>query len=276
MMATEDITHDFRGTLADLVKGLQVIHITTPTENLLSCQHNEIAAAVFENPRLKPFDQIPVKENKKIVGLLKRGDYPAEKATQKASQLMRPLGDVLVSADTPLLDFIIQVNPLDRLVVHGAQIYGLVTKSDLLKLPTRLLGYALVTHVEAQMLAMIHATGVKEKDWIGWVRERDRLEREFDRLSQERSDPDKLELTTFTDKSQILQWLVSRPDSAKLLPDKAFIDDLPEIARLRNTVAHTNRTNADHQSALTELVYHLRLTGKWIKSIEAWQKSGSR
>lgn len=189
---------------------------------------------------------------------------------------MKPLGDVLVSADTPLLDFILQVNPLDRLVVHGAQIYGLVTKSDLLKLPTRLLGYALVTHVEVQMLAMIRATGVEEKDWIGWVRERDRLERDYDRLTQKRSDPDKLELTTFTDKSQILQWLVSRPDSAKLLPDKALIDDLPKIARLRNTVAHTNGTNADHQSALTELVYHLRLTGNWIKDIEARQRPGSR
>lgn len=276
MTITEDSAHDFRGTLADLVKGLQVIHITTPTENLLCCQHDEIAAAVLENPRLKPFDQIPVKEKKKIIGLLKRGDYLAEKATQTTGQLMKPLGDVLVSADTPLLDFILQINPLDRLVIQGAQIYGLVTKSDLLKLPTRLLGYALVTHVEAQMLAMIHATGVEEKDWIGWVRERDRLEREYIRLVQERSDPDKLELTTFTDKSQILQWLVSRPDAAKFLPGKAFMNDLPAIARLRNTVAHTNQTNADHQNALTDLVYQLRLAGKWIKSIEAWQKPGSR
>ncbi len=47
MMTTEDNAHDFRGTLADLVKGLQVIHITTLTENLLTCQHNEIAAVCF-------------------------------------------------------------------------------------------------------------------------------------------------------------------------------------------------------------------------------------
>lgn len=83
MMTTEDNAHDFRGTLADLVKGLQVIHITTLTENLLTCQHNEIAAVVFENPKLRRFDQIPVKENKKIVGLLKRDDYFVEKASLK-------------------------------------------------------------------------------------------------------------------------------------------------------------------------------------------------
>lgn len=272
MTTTENIDYNFRENLGILVKGLQVIHITTPTEKLHSCQHDEVAADVLQNPRLKPFDQIPVQKHKKIIGLLKRDDYPVVKTTQQVGQLMKPLGDVLVSADTPLLDFITEVNPLDRLVVHKAQIYGLVTKSDLLKLPARLLGYALVTYVEAQMLAMIHATGVEEKDWIGWVRERDRLEREYDRLLQARSDPDKLELTTFADKSQILRWLAYRPDYAKFLPDKALIDDLSEIVRLRDTVAHTNSTNADHQSALTKFVHHLRMAEKWIKSVENWQK----
>jgi hypothetical protein len=76
---------------------------------------------------------------------------------------MYPLGeDLLVSTDTPLLEFI-QNDPLDRIVIGGTKIYGLVTRSDFLKLPVSLLGFALVTHAEALMLSLIRTTGVSEE-----------------------------------------------------------------------------------------------------------------
>ncbi len=277
MTITQDLSYDFHGTVADLVKGVQVRHILTPVAQLKTCQGDECVADIFQKEELTPYDQIPVKENKRIVGLLQRKAYDTGERVQKASRLMKPLSDVLVSADTSLLNFIFQVNPLDRLVVDGAKIIGLVTKSDLLKLPTRLLGYALVTQVEIQMLNLIRDTEVEEKHWISFVGDRDRLNSEYEKLKKDRSDPDKLELTTFTDKQYILRWLVSHPEYTKQLPDEQeVIEPLKDIRELRNMVAHTEIANADYQGALSQLVYRLRRTDKWLQSITTWRQSGSR
>jgi len=272
MITIEDIFDNFKFTMSGLEKGLQVIHITTPTAQLICSQHDEDIETVLIRPDLKQFDQIPIKKQEAIIGLLKRRECPAE-AKGFAKDHMEQLGEqILVSADTPLLKFI-QNDSLDRIVIGGTKIYGLVTRSDLLKLPVFLLGFALVMHVETLMLTMIRNTGITETIWSMWLpsRRRSDIRTRFAQLNSQRSDPDKLELTYFLDKSKILEQLVTLEAYASHLPDRSIIDQLVEINLLRNTIAHTGNTS-DSDDILQKFIDRLRIAHKWIERVEQWQK----
>ena len=274
MITAENIFDNFKSTMSGLEKGLQVIHITTPASQLRCCQDEEEIEVVLVRSDLKPFDQIPVKQQETIIGLLKRRECP-EEAKGVARDYMQPLGErILVSADTPLLTFIENQESLDRIVISGTKIYGLVTRSDFLKLPVSLLGFALVTHIEALMLNMIRETGISEETWLEWLepkpRRRNEIESRYADLSRQRSDPDQLELTYFSDKRNILEHLIALEKYTPYLPDKSLIRKLAEIKKLRNAIAHTGN-NADNDDNLQKFIDRLRDAHKWIDNMEQWQ-----
>ncbi|RIK15275.1 MAG: hypothetical protein DCC51_14900 [Anaerolineae bacterium] len=83
------------------------------------------------------FDQIPVQKEGKVIGVLERGR--GEGAT--TAEAMRPLGtDMLVAAEEPLLRFIpcLLEEPFYRLVLNGQKLNGIVTRSDIVELSSRL------------------------------------------------------------------------------------------------------------------------------------------
>lgn len=190
---------------------------------------------------------------------------------------MQPLGEkILVSADTPLLKFIQdQDDSFDRIVIKDTKIYGLVTKSDLLKLPVSLLGFALITHAETLMLNIIRRTRISDEIWLTWVpRHKGEIQRQYERLKSKRSELDKLELTYISDKSEILRQLAASEGFTSLLPDKLFIDKLKDITDLRNSIAHTGNVS-DNDDILQEFIERLRSTHHWIEGIEQWQTANS-
>lgn len=270
MITAEDIFDNFKFPMSGLEKGLQVIHITTPAAQLLCCYHDENIETILARDDLKAFDQIPIKKQETIIGLLKKRECP-EGAKGPAREHMQPLGEkTLVSADTPLLEFI-QDDSLDRIVIGGTKIYGLVTRSDLLKLPVSLLGFALTMHAETLMLNIIRSTRISDKIWLKWIpRHKGEIQRLYERLISKRSELDKLELTYITDKSEILRQLAALEEFTSNLPDKSFIDQLKEITALRNSVAHTGNTS-DNDDILQEFIDRLRITHKWIEGIEKWR-----
>jgi len=262
--------------MSGLEKGLQVMHITTPTDQLCCCQDDEEIEAVLLRSDLKPFDQIPVKQQETIIGLLTRRECP-EGAKGAAGNYMQKLGEsILVSADTPLLTCIENEESLDRIVISGTKIYGLVTRSDFLKLPVSLLGFALVTHIEALMLHLIREIGISEEIWLEWLepkpRRRNEIKSRFDNLSRQRSDLDMLELTYFSDKRNILEHLIALEKYMPHLPDKSLIRKLAEIKKLRNDIAHTGN-NADNDDNLQKFIGRLHDAHEWIDNIEQWQKA---
>ncbi len=78
-------------------------------------------------------------------------------------------------------------------VIGGTKIYGLVTRSDLLKLPVSLLGFALTMHAETLMLNIIRSTRISEKIWLTWVpRHKVEIQSTYVRLVSKRTELDKL------------------------------------------------------------------------------------
>ncbi len=270
-MTVEPGSTDFKFTMSGLERGLQVAHITTPVAQLICCQHDEDIEAVLHRPDLSRFDQIPVLEQGIIIGLVRRLTIPAA-AKGEARTYMQPMGEsILISADASLLEFITN-DPLDRLVIRGTKIYGLVTRSDLLKLPVTLLGFALVTHVEILMLNMLLASGMSEQiclDYLNPGRKKEILKRHRD-LTDNRADPHLLELTYFSDKLTILEQLAAEEIYASSLPDKEAIGQLKKIKELRNMIDHTGG-KVESADTIQELIHGLRLTRDWIKRWEPEQ-----
>ncbi len=267
-MVVEPGSTDFKLMMSGLERGLQVAHITTPAVQLRCCQHDEEIQAVLNRSDLLQFDQIPVQEQGVIIGLVRKLTVPSG-AKGLAREHMQPLGEsILVSADASLLEYILN-DSLDRLVIRGTKIHGLVTRSDLLKLPVTLLGFALVTHVEAVMLTMLRAIGLSEQIWLNYLNPESKkdIRKRYKQLSDKRSDPDPLELTTFSEKRTILERLAAEETYTSRLPDKESISQLEEIRQLRNMVAHTGG-KVDSPDTIQELIDRLRLTQNWI---ERWQ-----
>lgn len=175
---------------------------------------------------------------------------------------MRRLDDgLLVSSDEPLKGFIpLLIESPHRLVVRGARIEGIVTSSDVHKLPVRLLAFALVTHLEMTMADVI-VRGSDGEDWtllLSEGRQRKVMEK-FGRLRTEKFDPPLIEVTDFCDKRDVLAKIgvLNVPSKRKA------VDDFERIEELRNSVAHA-ATYAQTEEQLAKFVELSELTEAWI------------
>ena len=93
-----------------------------------------------------------------------------------ARNVMRGLDDsMLVSAEECLPKFLpfLQDCPY-RLVVKGTEIQGIVTLSDVAKLPVRLMAFTLVTHLEMLMARVIREKYQTDADFLAQLHPRQR------------------------------------------------------------------------------------------------------
>ncbi len=154
----------FDETLADLEAAFQTRHIAT--FEVVRCHADEDAGGVFAS--YPDFDQFPVEEGNRIVGVLERSSEVSH-CVGPTSEWMTPLhGSMLVAGSAPISSLLSQLNqpPYYRLVLQNGPTLGLVTRSDLLKLPVRLLAFSLVTHLELTMMEVIRAEFPKDEDWL--------------------------------------------------------------------------------------------------------------
>jgi CBS domain-containing protein len=244
-------------TMKGLEAGLKVGDIAT--YRFYSCEIYHDAAEVMGRADLLQFDCIPVRNGERVVGVLERN---GEFASGPARDAMRRLDDgLLVSSDEPLKGFIpLLVESPHRLVVRGARIEGIVTRSDVHKLPVRLLAFALVTHLEMTMAGVILGRSERD-DWIGSLSDgrRDKVMEKFDELRTENFDPPLIEMTDFADKRSVLakMGVLDSPSKSKAVEAFERIEDL------RNKVAHAG-TYVETQPQFGEFVETLQLTETWI------------
>jgi hypothetical protein len=244
-------------TMKGLETGLNVGDIAT--YGFLFCGADEDAAEVMGRPDYLPFDCVPVRDEDRVVGVLERNGRVAPGA---ARENMRRLDDgLLVSSDEPLKRFLpLLVDCPHRLVVRGARIEGIVTSSDVHKLPVRLLAFALVTHLEMTMAAVITRNSEND-DWVELLNETRRMKvtTKFEQLRTANFDPPLIEVTDFCDKRDVLakEGILSVPSKTKA------VKDFERIEELRNSVAHA-ATYAQSEAQLAEFVDLLELTESWI------------
>ena len=244
----------FRTTMLGLETGLRVRQITQ--FNITCCTTDQNAGDVLGDPALADFDQIPVRQKSRVVGVLERGRLPA--GTVRES--MRLLDDsLLVSSDEPLTKFVPHLKKnAYRLVLVGMEIKGIVTRSDIGKAPVRLLAFTLVSHLETAMTEVIRKHCPDDKSLFARIGEQREKKLEA-RLKKRRSQNlllSALELADLSDKRAALHAILKLSPSA--------VQELKEIEDLRNAVAHA-RDYARTDRELNAFIKGMSLAQSWIK-----------
>lgn len=243
-----------RATMAGLESGLRVLHIATyPLEVRES---SDSAAEVLSDPSLKDYDRIPVRENGRVVGVLERKPGMAQ---GPCKQSMRRLDEsILISAEEPLTKVLpLLQDSAYRLVLRGPEIRGIVTRSDIIKLPVRLVAFTLITHLEMVMAEVIQTRCPSAEQWLQLLSpgRQQKMNEKFAALKGENLHLPLLEFTDFCDKRTILKKLMDLGND--------FEDALVGVEELRNTLAHAGGFAQD-ANKLNEFLNRLRLTQKWI------------
>ena len=261
-------TNDLEATLSGLESGLKVRDIAT--FQMATCAATAIASEVLALPAIQYFDQIPVVEGGHVVGVLERDlDVDAADRDGPVATTMRALDDsMLVEAELPLPRFLpLAVASPYYLVVVGSHVGGLVTRSDLLKLPVRLVAFAHVAHLEARMAALIRARS-SGNEWLELVDDKGkRVSGRGRKLALERLDPDILELTFFSEKRQVIGRLVGMTENEKA--------SLLAVENMRNDVTHGNdygRTGKE----LDAFIRCLSTAEEWIGRLDGFIASSTR
>ncbi|MEH2565138.1 hypothetical protein [Bradyrhizobium sp. AZCC 2289] len=227
-----------------LHSGLKVKLIATPRSDFRTCHANEHVSAVLRR-NIDSYDFIPVVSDgaggsQHIIGLFHAANYTDHEGIgDRIQDHFNSLSeDFIIGADASILDFIKDADAKPcRLVVSGSNIIGLVSLSDLQKLPVRAVLFALITGFEITMMEAIKRTYKSETHWMNSLSLERRQNVEYQKSKSEEADAivDTLLFTQFADKKTLV-----KKQLPKTRPKKSFEKALRTIESLRNKIAHAN------------------------------------
>jgi hypothetical protein len=229
--------------------GLTVSLISTPVAALKTCTEQESISDVVERYP-EDFDFIPVVGvNRRFVGMFNVSPQRDRPTPGTISQCFSPLSEEnLIGADASILDFILDADQRPcRLVISGAKIVGLVSLSDLQRLPVRAALFALITGFEMTMAAFIRKEHPEDDYWLKSLAEtrQRKLQVEMNKAKADDTYVDMLLFTQFCDKREIVK--LQFPEDRRETLGKTLVD----IERLRDSVAHANEYASSSRQAKT-------------------------
>lgn len=227
--------------------------ISTARPELMTCTPHETLPVVMAR-NTEPYDFLPVVvpgggQQDQIVGLFQAAKFfdrlPRD---DRVEQHYMPLSEeYLIGADASILAFVIDADEKPcRLVVSGANIVGLVSLSDLQRLPVRAALFALITGFEISMFEAIRKAYPNNEHWKRFLKggRRDKINEEIEKSHIGDGFVDELLFTQFCDKSAILL------EGFQLPQDKSVIrGQLERIQALRDKLAHANEYASSPEQA---------------------------
>jgi len=231
-------------------------------ESDLVCAPAEADATAWLAISNPDFDQFPVKQGDATVGILLRQGEHTAKTVRDAMQPLRE--GLIVSADMPIADLIPQLRESHyRLVLRGGRIDGLVTQSDLLKLPLRLVVFALITHLEQVMSDLISACWPSDS-WFAELSEgrQAKIIKKESELRGRGMNLPKLELTEFSDKRDLCKQFVGCDKSR-------FEKELDSLRDLRDQISHASTfvDRSDGKTGVVAFVDKFESAKRWIDEL---------
>lgn len=263
--------------MAALQERLPVRLIATARQYLRMCRVDESIIEVVSRNK-EGFDYFPVADTSsagsdRIVGLVELARFRhGDILGGVVKDHMRPLSDEnLMGGDASILSFIkgVDRHPC-RLVVSGSSISGLVTLSDLQKLPVRAALFALITHFEIIMTEAIRRDCKDATAWNMRLSEgrRAKLDTKLQAAMEDDSWVDDLLFTEFADKVTIILKSRSFTESKT-----AFSDQMADVQKLRDNLAHANDYAGSREAAMA-VCKTVRIIDTWIEHLSAWPGVG--
>jgi len=261
--AARPLDIDSAGVLSSVEHGLTVSLIATFEPGLICCETGAPIGPLLDNPQLETFDHLPVTAEGRIAGLLPLRQLRTNcKKYRTAGEEMMPLDErCLISSDVGILTFIEQADERpSRLVVRGTRIDGIVTLSDLQKLPVRPALFLFITHLELLMTETIRLRFQGSDRWLEALtpNRQKKIRAKWQQLNAENLAIDLITASDFCDKREVLLRLGNLPDSRRKSEKQ-----LRAIEKLRNSLAHSGDLALFQENALNTVEVS-KMARKWI------------
>jgi hypothetical protein len=266
--ATSPIGDPPRTTLSALQAGLTVDLIATSRDLFETCSTDEAVQSVIDRSRTKSFDFLPVLDSSssRIVGLFEisrfttcaKPDIPVAAAMQHLSE------ENMLGADASILAFVRNADQRRcRLIISQNEISGLVSLSDLQRLPVRAALFGLVTYLEIVMANVIRRKFESDEAWLNVLPtgRRDNLKNEIAKAVSSGNLVDPLLFTQFADKATLIRGYVKSS-----IGRDAFERDFKTMQSLRDHLAHANDYAASPDAA-AETCRSARLIERWTDKL---------
>lgn len=238
----DDFTH--RASHGFLQDSLQVSLIATPREDFVVCRPNHTMGEARAIAAKDDYDYLPmvIPYPEVLKGVVPMKTHVRDDLN--VCTFMLPLEEqFLIGADASIVEFARRAHETEfRFVVTKDRVGGLVTISDLQKLPVRASLFALITSLELAMTSAItSAFGSALADWPEKALsddERSRVVKEVVRTQKAGRHVNDLVLTGFPVKVKLTRAaLISRGMQSEA---DDFANVAPRIVILRNHLAHAN------------------------------------
>lgn len=247
--------------LAHLQATIPVRLVATPRRAFVTCTPDERVADVALKVQVEGFDHLPVvNQDNLVIGTLDA----AEGVDELVGDVMHALDErYLIGATTSILEFLrdADLRPF-RYVVDGTKVCGLVSLSDIQRLPVRSALFALITQLEMTMAdRIVEAHG--EDGWIDLLPD-DRVQKltqQRKRAIETHSQMPPILYTQFCDKATIIRESGIRPLE---LSSKQVKVQLGRIERLRNSIAHGSEF-AQNAVQAAKVCQQIRNMDGWVK-----------
>ena len=238
------------GTLGDL-------KVTTPDARV------EDALAIANEYR---FDYLPVREGAggSIIGIFSRLSSPADN-THVAEVYERLGPNDLISADTSLLNFVWSADEQPRrLILDGTNIQGIVTLSDIQKLPVRMALFSLFIHFEL-LLNELLLRSLRSDDPCRYLQPKrvELVQAKWQQFASNEMDQDILSALDLCDKREVAKKLRILGKSPGYI--EKSIKGIE--TNLRNPIAHGAEYAQTRESAV-KTINAARATRDWIQELQ--------
>lgn len=221
-----------------LQERLNVSIIMTPRNQLKTCKMSDRIDNLIKN-NLENFSFLPVVDNlEKIIGIVDLKDKNLFKNIL-VKDLYTPINEkIIIGGNSSINEFIKNVieEPF-KLVISKNEISGLVTISDMQKIPVRVSIFSLIIELEIMMSNLITKLYPNDQDWMNLLTlsRRDKLNEEERTVKKSDNFVSKIIFTQFGDKAKIIEKSKIFSFSQKQLKNK-----FEDIRKLRDLVAHSS------------------------------------
>jgi hypothetical protein len=253
---------DFEAVASNMGRAMLVLHVAT--RPLHTAHASEDVAHVIAWACPAGINNVPVLRDGTIVGVIENinADYPGVKLPPNegsAWQAMRPLhAGMLLESGTPLADLlpVLLEPPHYRLVLDGSQADAIVTPSDLVKLPMRILVFAAVANLESALLDALRRLYASDEDACQHLDADSQTQvlDSYDKLRAAHLDPSLLEVVSLRQKARLLAARGVFGGEDPVI--EAEFEDL--VSALRNPIVHAAGYVDDSLDALRGLERRLQ------------------